>query len=711
MKDRAPVTANRATPPFLLLATLAFWGWLSGLLIPGILMGVIAESSRFTKARFDVSADDFRRLWNFCGLLGVALVLYTFTTNEEGGGFGNLLHGSDAGRNAMLSSVHVATVIPRWLPIILFLLLAAQNFSERGTLPLTEVSIFFRWFRRNRSGSDTAWNVNVSYPYFVTCVFSAGIHANEGTYTYFWGLGFLLAWALWPLRSRRFHFLVWAGAFLLAVILAYFGTRGIGQLEVLAQNYNARWMARWMRQRTDAMQAVTSIGQIGELKLSSSIVIRLETPAGESPPTYLHEASYRLYAYQAWHAGGSQSDFQYVLPETNGGSTYELLPGQTANRDANIACYLNGWNPDLHVPEGLLPLPTGSSRLENVPESVVSMRMNKTGAVLAAGPGLVIFNARYGAAGTIDSPPDTNWDLNVPTNELPALKKVIGEMKISGTSDEEKELAVAHFLYSKFTYSTWQRPDTTRNTTNGTPLARFLLDTRSGHCEYFATATVLLLRELKIRARYAVGYYVHEGDGANHYVVRERDAHAWCMVWDRKKSAWVDFDTTPGSWIATEGERASAMQSVSDFFSWLQFQYSKFRYGQTHMRNYILWAVIPAMMFLLYQIIFRRGRSRRKQSWRQKNPETHSWPGLDSEFYELESRLASRGVPRQSGETITDWLVRILAENSLRGLRAPVQEALQLHYRHRFDPKGLEPGGRELLKQKVRVVLKSLAEK
>ena len=49
--------------------------------------------------------------------------------------------------------------------------------------------------------------------------------------------------------------------------------------------------------------------------------------------------------------------------------------------------------------------------------------MNKTGAVLADGPGLVIFDAHYGPGATIDSPPGTgtNLDLIVPTNEIPAL--------------------------------------------------------------------------------------------------------------------------------------------------------------------------------------------------------------------------------------------------------------------------------------------------
>ena len=66
-----------------------------------------------------------------------------------------------------------------------------------------------------------------------------------------------------------------------------------------------------------------------------------------------------------------------------------------------------------------------------------------------------------------------------------------------------------------------------------TPLSRFLLKTRAGHCEYFATATVLLLRELGIPARYAVGYAVHE---TSRQRLRRalRDAHAWCLVWNEQ---------------------------------------------------------------------------------------------------------------------------------------------------------------------------------
>ncbi len=42
------------TPPFLLGATLVFWGWQTGFLVPGLVMGVALEGTRFTSAMGDV---------------------------------------------------------------------------------------------------------------------------------------------------------------------------------------------------------------------------------------------------------------------------------------------------------------------------------------------------------------------------------------------------------------------------------------------------------------------------------------------------------------------------------------------------------------------------------------------------------------------------------------------------------------------------------
>jgi hypothetical protein len=693
------------TPPLLLGAAMVFWGWQSGLPLLGAIMGVILESAWIVKARWDLSDADFRRILTFCTLFSLAATLYVFTDAQEaGGGF----RGSTGavGRAMGISSLKASATFFRWLPIFLFLFAVAQTFCTREKIPLAAISIFSRWFaKKGRPGADAPdpVSLNVSYPYFMICLFSATIHAGSGDNWFFWGQCGLTLWALWRFRSRRWGITAWVLAAVAVLAAGNFGQRGIGEFERFMQGYDARWLSRFMPAKTDAKESMTSIGQIGESKLSGRIVIRLRPENGGPPPVYLREASYREYqpGSQSWYAG-PRNDFDSIASLADQ-KTWILMLRKTNAAAANIACYLHGG-------EALLPLPTGSGRLENLP--VFLLQKNGEGAVLADGPGLVIFDACYGPGATIDAPPlkmsKTNLDFLVPPGEIPALDSVISEMKISGTNETQKLLAVQNFFAGKFTYSLWRGPEK-QATTNETALTRFLLHSRSGHCEYFATATVLLLRKLGIPARYAVGYYVHEPSGHG-YVVRERDAHAWCLAWNRETQAWEDFDTTPGSWTDIEGRRASFMQWFSDFWSWVAFQIAKFRVGQSHLREYILWTMIPVLALLLLQIIFRRGRRRRAGFGSGKSAAAIFWPGLDSEFYLLEQQLAGRGVAREPGEPLSIWLTRATAAPVLSGVKSPLEELLRLHYRHRFDPEGLNASEREALKREARSCLAQLAE-
>jgi len=695
------------TPPLLLGAALLFWGWQSDFLAAGAIMGVILESARVTNIRWDLSDDEIRRILTFCTVLALATAVYAFASNEEGGSFGGLIHGTGAVHNATMTTVRASTAFFRWLPMTLFLFAAAQLFSTREKIPWTAISVFSRWrARRNHGSGGTAASggVNISYPYFFVCLFSAGIHSNEGGGSFFWGQCALIVWALWPFRSQHFGILAWIGMLLAVIVFGFSSQSGIGALNRVLEGADVQWLVRLMRQRADPLQAVTAMGRIGNLQLSGRIVIRLRTENNEAPPDYLREASYRNYSpwKQSWFAGGQGNFFENIFPETNQ-TTWVLLPGKTNTASANIACYLDGG-------KALLPLPTGSRRLENLRAFLLSK--NSEGAVLAEGPGLVIFDARYGSGATIDSPPDSrtnSLDLVVPTNEVPALNRIISEMNISGADERQVLEVVDAFFQKNFTYSLWQGRDKSA-TTNQTPLTRFLLATRSGHCEYFATATVLLLRKMGIPARYAVGYFVHEKSGRG-YVVRDHDAHAWCLVWNRQTGTWEDFDTTPASWVGIENKRASVMQWLSDTWSWIGFQISKFRWGQSNLRDYILWGLIPVLAVLLYQIIFRRGHRHQKKQQDKKSGAAVFWPGLDSEFYLLEKKLAARGpagAGRQPGEPLSGWLARSLEESALADLRVPLRELLQLHYRYRFDPRGLSETERQTLTREAKNCLEAL---
>lgn len=688
-------------PPLLLAAALLFWGWQTDFFKLSLLLAVILESARLTKARWEFSDDDFARLWTFCTLLFLGTAVYAFTANEGPSHLISFFENPTPSNTSAAGNANAlaAAAFFRWLPMTFFLFVAAQTFSTRESIPLNTIDLIMRirWKRDTRLGRPLPppRGVNVSYPYFAVCLFSASIHDPVANLYYFWGLCGLLVWALWTQRVRRFAVPIWAGTLLLALLLAFGGQYGIIQLTGYFGRMNPQWLSQFMHRQKDQSQSRTAIGSIGQLKLSPKIVIRLEPKTGQ-PPEYLREASYRAYRQPVWFEGRSKGDFDPVPADSNT-TTWRLVPGKTNASAIQIGCYLDGGN-------ALLPLPEDCGQLENL--QAYSIRKNSAGAVRVEGPGLVIFDAHYGPGPQIDVPPEPEQDLAVPDNEMPALNRVISELRFPSTNLAARLQVVNNYFQDNFQYSLWQQRRLSAGT-NETALGRFLLKTRTGHCEYFATATVLLLRQLGIPARYSVGFAVHEksGDG---YVVRLRDAHAWCLVWNEAARTWQNFDTTPAAWVKEEASRRSIFEWVSDLRSWIGFQFTKFRWGQTHLRQYILMALVPLLLFLLFQIVFRQKRGRRRSSGAVEVPVV--WPGLDSEFYLVEKKLAARGVPRQANEPLADWLERTTEASALAGLRPPLRELLRLHYRCRFDPPGLNEHDRAELRRGVRELLDLLAK-
>jgi hypothetical protein len=77
-------------------------------------------------------------------------------------------------------------------------------------------------------------------------------------------------------------------------------------------------------------------------------------------------------------------------------------------------------------------------------------------------------------------------------------------------------------------------------------LDTFLLKTKHGFCEQFASAYAELARSLGLPTRVAVGYQpgkFDRSDGLWH--VREMDAHAWPEVWLGRDVGWYRFEPTP----------------------------------------------------------------------------------------------------------------------------------------------------------------------
>ena len=118
------------------------------------------------------------------------------------------------------------------------------------------------------------------------------------------------------------------------------------------------------------------------------------------------------------------------------------------------------------------------------------------------------------------------------------------------------------------------------------PLADFLFNVRAGHCEYFASAMVVMLRTLRIPARVVNGFQSGEYNAAaDAYIVRQADAHSWVEVYFPGADSWVTFDPTPSSGRAAGTSGAGLMGALRRYADaaelfWIQHVVAYDRQGQ-----------------------------------------------------------------------------------------------------------------------------------
>lgn len=100
--------------------------------------------------------------------------------------------------------------------------------------------------------------------------------------------------------------------------------------------------------------------------------------------------------------------------------------------------------------------------------------------------------------------------------------------------------AIESYLRSNYVYNT-NVADPPRDVD---PLEFFLFDTKTGYCEYFASAMGDMLRALGIPTRLVNGYGPGTyDDKLQRYVVKESDAHTWVEAYF-PKYGWIPFEPT-----------------------------------------------------------------------------------------------------------------------------------------------------------------------
>jgi hypothetical protein len=136
---------------------------------------------------------------------------------------------------------------------------------------------------------------------------------------------------------------------------------------------------------------------------------------------------------------------------------------------------------------------------------------------------------------------------------------------------------------------------------------------------------------------------------------------------------------------------------VKDFFSDLWFEFSKFRWGKTEWRKWLMLAPVPLLIVVLVRFVF--GKQWKKlRAQRQEKRLAAERAGADSDFYLIEKHFAARGLEREASENWSQWLRRIAKQESRA---AQLHRILALHQRHRFDPRGLSEPERSELRGEV----------
>jgi len=640
-------------PPLLLSAAVLFWGWQSEAWLVAVPVAGLLAAARWLPLRWEFSNAQLYRVADFCTVLMVLLGGYLFVT------YGN---------------PRAIVLVFQWLPLAMLPLALAHAY---GMKPDFDLAVLMWNLRRHPPQRPARFDP--SFPYFAIWILAASA-ANVRGEAFYAGLALLAAWPLARLRSRSVPAARWVAAFACALALGYGGQYALHELQLWLEGAVPDWIAG-SGSRTNPYRSMTDIGHIGELKQSDAIVLRVTRPAGGKPPRLLHRASYNTYAAASWIAHGAP-----FSPVASGAKAahWTLAPGTTPADRVLVHDFTPQMNP-------VLSLPVGTVAVEGL--EARRFTRNPLGAVqVERDPGFFSYVAAYAPESSLEAAPRPE-DLRVSRAEREPFAQLALELGLAGASAATIiERARRHFR-DNFRYATFQ----TKPAGEGSPIVDFVRSTRAGHCEYFATATVLLLRSAGVPARYATGFAVQEYselEGA--WLVRQRHAHAWARA--HVDGAWIDVDTTPPEWFVVEAGAAPAWSGVRDLWSWLRFRASR-AWSNSDAPVLPLAALIVAPFALWLGWRLYRSRNVANRSATRPAAANAQWPGGDSELYQIEQRLAALGWGRRPGETATGWTQRLRADAPFDTAALPA--IAELHCRYRFDPAGISAVERARLRESV----------
>jgi len=642
-------------PPILLGITTVFYGYQIGQLIIALAVALIMEASLLIKLNLSITTTYLKRLIGLTITTFILLVIYFITIEEM--------------RDALLHII-------QWSPFILMPLILVKCYSESDQIDLFDALLELikktKYFRSTK--------IDLGYIYFSLCLLAASI-INEHALIFYLCLFTLCAWALWVFKPRYYSIYLWVGIMLLVGLTGYMGQIGLNRLQHIVGDAAVEILAG--TGETDPYKSRTAIGHIGNLKLSDRIIMRVKLPNNIRTPYLLHQASFNKYFQNNWFA--RNANLYLIKPGTDKTSWHFSEDSSNTLLSIKISEKLNNG-------KGVLSLPSGTVQVNA--HSITDLKRNRLGTTRVEGEaGYFYYEALSNSIETMTAAPDDS-DLLIPEEELPTLERIVKELNLKNKQRKDILESIKQYFSENYTYSLYNEENSSE-----TALGDFFNITHSGHCEYFAAATVLLLRAAKIPARYATGYSVMEySDIGEIHIVRSRHAHAWARVYTG--GVWTDLDTTPPSWPSIEDDNAAIWEPLLDLWSWLMFQI--YSWESDNNKSFIFPFMVLALIVLFY---YWNNKRKRDSSTKTKNItkyENHDWPGMDSEFLFIEQRLREDGLGKKPDEQIFAWINRITTLEPILSKLPPLHEFVNLHYRYRFSSNGLISKEREELSERAR---------
>lgn len=679
----------------------------------GAMLAVIVECAHWARLRWDFNDEACARAWQ---LSTIAIFLA-----------GTLIYLEGQPRLALSNLL-------TWMPALLLPMQFIQSYGMRDSMPLNTFS-FLAKHRRQRNIrlglSETVVFINFGNIYFVTALIGATL-GNQSSGPYAWlflpGMIVLTGWMLLSSsRSRPASLLI---ALVIAGLIAIGGQKALEELDDRLSSSGSSGQTGFNPNWTS-----TLVGKRRPIEQSPEIMWRLRPSENKPPPLLLRTASYNTYNENGSWAGQPilNPAFKDLDTRLQDGEAYLLL-----SQEATEAEQIRSVSKQLRrftlrgsaAAETPLPLPGDTSSLKNF--ELDGIERNSFGTVHVFPKHSVIEGTVLwqGDDGT-ENPYPLKEDLQVPAYEVATLKAVLRQLHLMPPTLPEAYRARDHFLpldritsrnpiaryelplhqrYSlqqklailrgwfaeHFRYSRVMTIDIQASRSiRPTAIEQFLTTTRTGHCEYFATATALLLRETGIPARYAIGYAVMERDPAHkEYVVRGTHGHAWCRVWDAAAAKWIDFDTTPGGWAAIVAQQNTATQRFYDALKRMREDFFLWRNEPSNRSAVTL--VMSAIAIGVASFIIKRLWKSKRRMEADRRANGYTGPVVRTALNAIEPQAAKRLGPRPPGQPFAEWLLRLRPTLPDAGT---LDEAITLHQRLRFDPDPAAPGEQERLEE------------